>query len=311
MNNPLKICVVIVTFNRKELLLKSINVLTQQTYPLNKIIIIDNASTDNTEEILKNSPIFDPHLMTYIKLDQNYGGAGGFHFGVKKALELEPQWLYLIDDDAIAQPDTIEQLAQQLKNKDCIYAPIALNENKDTLCWPICININNKKKRINSFKDIKQELVQVDMIPFLGFTIHSHLVKKIGLPDKDYFISGDDVEYGNRVLKLNHSIYLVTKSILSHPLPARYTISFLGISLNCLVLDPWRRYYDTRNRLLNNKQKYGLSLRFFLTLSVIITKLPFVLIKEQQRWSQIKAHYLGIFHGLVGIKGKKIEPGQL
>ena len=47
-----KICAVVVTYNRKDLLVECLNALKNQTYPLDGIYIIDNASTDGTQELL-------------------------------------------------------------------------------------------------------------------------------------------------------------------------------------------------------------------------------------------------------------------
>lgn len=301
------ICVIMVTYNRKKLLLESLSALLNQSCSIRKIILIDNASTDGTEEALQQAQIFDRGNIEYHRLDKNYGGAGGFHFGVKKALGSENQWLFLIDDDAMAQPDTIENLSRHLKNKNNIYAPIALDRDREHICWPL----NHQSKRLSLYSHINKELIETTMAPFLGFTIHTSLIKQIGLPDKDFFISGDDVEYGNRVLCKAGHIYIVTNSILIHPVPPRYTVNISGLTFNCLKLDPWRRYYDIRNRLLIAKSPNTLNIHLLTTLLVILSKLVFTLIFEKQRLLQIKAYSLGIFHGIQGKKGKRIEPGQL
>ena len=47
-----KICSIVVTYNRKEILLECIAAILSQTYPVHKLIILDNNSTDNTKEYL-------------------------------------------------------------------------------------------------------------------------------------------------------------------------------------------------------------------------------------------------------------------
>ena len=65
---------VVVTCNRCELLKQAIDALLNQTYPLNKIVIINNASTDGTKEYLDN--VIDDRLIVIHK-ETNEGGAGG------------------------------------------------------------------------------------------------------------------------------------------------------------------------------------------------------------------------------------------
>lgn len=118
------VCGVVVTFNRKELLKDCLKALIEQTRPLDAILIVDNASTDNTPQILlemgyiqqlppeKNSEPYKTEFMSkiknlenesikiiYIRMNENTGGAGGFHMGQKHAFELGYDWIWLMDDD--------------------------------------------------------------------------------------------------------------------------------------------------------------------------------------------------------------------
>ena len=78
------ICAVVVTFNRKELLLECLDALLKQTYALNKIYLIDNNSSDGTYEILHGNGYLEHPQIVYEKLSENLGGAGGFSRGLQK-----------------------------------------------------------------------------------------------------------------------------------------------------------------------------------------------------------------------------------
>jgi len=109
MMNARRICAVVVTFNRKGLLIECINSLIRQTYPLYAIFIVDNASTDGTpvalkelgyisevpsgveESIWETSSTIEgrfPIKLYYIRLPKNLGSSGGFHEGIKKLMRL-------------------------------------------------------------------------------------------------------------------------------------------------------------------------------------------------------------------------------
>ena len=81
------ISAVIVTYNRKELLAKNIEMLLIQTREIDKIYIIDNCSTDGTYEYFVERGWSKDSHFSYIKTESNIGGAGGFYTGVKAAYE--------------------------------------------------------------------------------------------------------------------------------------------------------------------------------------------------------------------------------
>ena len=75
-----KIYVVIVTYNRLNLLIQCIAAVRDQTLAPHGIVIVDNASTDGTAEAIKGLAREDKRL-THLRLEENGGGAGGFGFG--------------------------------------------------------------------------------------------------------------------------------------------------------------------------------------------------------------------------------------
>lgn len=92
---------VVVTYNRIELLKENITALKQQTYPLHKIFIIDNCSTDNTPDYL--AQLNDPQIQN-IRMTKNIGGAGGFNEGIKQAVLSRCEYVWVMDDDTIPTP---------------------------------------------------------------------------------------------------------------------------------------------------------------------------------------------------------------
>ena len=141
------VCAVVVTYNRKVLLLECLEALRKQTRPLDAIYIIDNASTDGTPEILlKNnyipklppSDLIEPWeisflinrspeteinsqlsiIVNYVRMHKNTGGAGGFYEGVKRGYEKGYDWLWLMDDDAIPKENALETMISNILFKD-------------------------------------------------------------------------------------------------------------------------------------------------------------------------------------------------
>src|SRR4051794_13444369 len=106
MSPRVRVVAVVVTYNRKVLLGRCLEALERQTRPPEAVLVVDNASTDRTAELVAAQSD-----ARYVRLSRNGGGAEGFHHGVRIALAEEaPDWLWLMDDDCIAAPDALERL---------------------------------------------------------------------------------------------------------------------------------------------------------------------------------------------------------
>jgi glycosyltransferase involved in cell wall biosynthesis len=82
MNDKPEVSVVIPTFNRANELRNSIKSVLSQTFSDFELIIVDDASSDNTEEIITH---FHDHRLRYIKLSNNVGGAEARNVGIREA----------------------------------------------------------------------------------------------------------------------------------------------------------------------------------------------------------------------------------
>ena len=106
----MKVNCVIVTYNRLALLKECLAAIEKQTYPIHKVIVIDNCSTDGTEEYLKAYAVH-PQFQV-IRTEQNIGGAGGFSLGVKTSVLGGGDYTWMMDDDTIPSPKALEALMQ-------------------------------------------------------------------------------------------------------------------------------------------------------------------------------------------------------
>lgn len=293
---------VVVTFNRRELLLECLSALARQSCPLSAIVVIDNASTDGTQAAVKAYRTQCPCDIVYVKLEHNTGGAGGFAHGVSKAMELNCDWLWLMDDDAYPQPDALASLYQASPAPDNAYASVACRENE--LSW--AVNFVGDSGRLHTTRQVAAlpPVAEVSFFPFLGFLIHRKMVATIGIPDAGYFISADDVEYSLRARASGAKLLLVRASRIDHPIARVEYRNVLGRRLIYLSLAPWRRYYDTRNRLLVARNYYGVR---FWTEAVpgTLARFFFAFWLEADRWLQLKAIMAGCLDGIRGIKGMR------
>lgn len=208
-----KVAIVVVTYNRKELLVKNIEALIKQTYKDNKIFIIDNASTDGTEEYIKN--YIENNEIYYENTKINLGGAGGFNYGIKRAIELGYEYIWIMDDDTIAYNNSLEKLmeADEILNGEYGFLSSTAIWKDGTPC-----KMNRQKVTKDWYFDsqyLKNGLIRTYYATFVSFFIKSEVVKKEGLPIKEFFIWGDDVEYTNRISK-KYKCYITGESQVLH-----------------------------------------------------------------------------------------------
>jgi GT2 family glycosyltransferase len=270
-NKKETVCAVVVTYNRKNLLIECLEAIRKQTRPVDAIYIIDNASTDGTPDLLlekgyiKELPPKNltepwektfsiPHLLIdgstllpihYVRMHENTGGAGGFYEGVKRAYERGYDWLWLMDDDGKPKDNCLENLLNH-KDKGDFLAPLVIDiDNKDELSFVIW---DENKKNIKRLGDIQKEIYYKTANPFNGILISKKLVQKIGYPKKEMFIWGDEVEYQKRVIKNNFNVLTITSAIHYHPKGRVKQLKILNKFYINWQDNELKNYCDIRNR---------------------------------------------------------------
>lgn len=303
MNEPaLKVYAVVVTYNRRELLLRCLAALASQTRKPEMILIIDNASTDGSCEALSESGLLQRTDVQLVSLHENTGGAGGFSAGLRQAIDGGADWVWMMDDDAEPHSDALRELMQVAVDPANVYGSLATSG--DETSWLMTLLTPHPKTASTAIE--VPASAQVRMLPFLGFLIHRELVGKIGLPDAGFFIAADDVEYCVRARKAGARIIVAGKSHIEHPKSRPYEVRFPGFSLTALELPPWKRYYDTRNRLLIARKHCGVRL-FSQTIPGSFVRMGAALVKEPRKLAQLKAFTAGFVDGLLGRKGRRHE----
>ena len=241
---------IVVTYNRKKKLVKALNSLLNQTFSPKHIILIDNCSTDGTEELLKQEGLLSNKIIAYHKMQKNYGGSGGFYYGVKEAMKYDDiDFVSFSDDDAYFKNDFFEKVSMaQSQYKDCsAFCGTVKYANGD-------IQLDHRRKITNHnwLKEQQFEIVDyssnfyVDTFSFVGAVIKMDVLREIGLPHKDYFIYYDDTEYSLRVREKGKVINISSAEII-HDIVKKKVQTGKLIS--------WKNYYELRNSILMKKQQ--------------------------------------------------------
>ncbi|RIJ02065.1 glycosyltransferase, partial [Clavibacter nebraskensis] len=102
-----RVVAVVVAWNRRELVVETLAALAAQTVPLHEVVVIDNASTDGSADVIRAR--FPEVALT--TLPTNTGGAGGFTAGIERAISVhDAELVWLMDDDTVPDPPALEEL---------------------------------------------------------------------------------------------------------------------------------------------------------------------------------------------------------
>lgn len=203
---------IVVTYNRKEYLKKCLEALLEQR-EICDILIVDNYSTDGTKEEIEK--YINLKQIIYMNTGANLGGAGGFNYGTRKALELGYKYIWLMDDDCIVNKDSLKELLEADKHLNGKYGFLS-----SVVLWKdgkVC-KMNKQKISSNWFEQemlLKYGLLSTYYATFVSFFVRKEVVEDVGLPIKEFFIWGDDVEYTNRISK-KYNCFIVGKSQVLH-----------------------------------------------------------------------------------------------
>ncbi len=262
----MKVAAVIVTFNRKQLLLEVLGALREQKRPVDHIYIVDNCSTDGTTEYLLENHVIDINNFThfddrcvytqdnttYIRLNDNLGGAGGFHHGIKLAYENNFDWIWIMDDDICPAKDALSEYVKFIENCESeISALMGTREYEGEKFYFESYDHDFSNAFKLDFKKISREksnevsYFEIKDIPFEGPIINSNIIKRIGLPNQDFFIICDDTDYAIRLGKEAPIYCLDTVRLIR-------LISPFGSPVKENFFN-WKDYYTLRNIIHLNK----------------------------------------------------------
>jgi rhamnopyranosyl-N-acetylglucosaminyl-diphospho-decaprenol beta-1,3/1,4-galactofuranosyltransferase len=251
-----------------------------------EIILIDNASQDGTEEMVRlNYP-----NINYIKLKENLGSGGGYYEGIKIATKTS-DFIYTMDDDVCLKPDTLSEIVKgfQLLEKSL-------------------------PSRIGAVRSVgtghpEDVPTKLDICPWRGTLIKTAIIREVGLPSPDYFLYGEDLEYSLRLAKKGYCFYWVPASICQErhrDQDGKTHVEIFG-KRSARYQEPFRLYYAFRNEIFIYIQ-YKCILKVVHVFMYAI-KLTLMILKVEG-WNGQKAIMAiveGMIDGVMGSLGKNIK----
>jgi glycosyltransferase involved in cell wall biosynthesis len=299
----MKVLAYIHTFNDADIIEQTITALLQQTRAVDEILVVDNASTDNTldQPCLRHA--------TVIRNAKNTGTSGGVATGLDYAMEHGFDWTWIFDPDGLPAPDALEKMldlyaswpdAQQEKTAflACLHPERWRNSAPRNFTW---------RGFVPAKPTPGKSYYACDNAWWSGCLYRTAAVRKIGLPNVDYFLDWGESEYGYRMKRAGFDGYVcrdapINSNIRGYSALRRPNAEQVGETPAVLEHPPFRCYYTARNRLYFtlydlDKVQPVLLLRMVATLGLMMTK---VLIRPGRKGVQMQAFSRGVWDGVTG-----------
>ena len=258
MTDDRRIAAVVVTYNRLALLQRLVPALGE-VKGLDEVLVVDNHSSDGTAAWLREQAASSPVPVLTRTLPTNAGGAGGFHEGLRWAVERGADLVWLMDDDGLPDPECLAALLEHEQDLD-FWGPVVVDEaDPDRLVFPIRLPGSARTVRRTAEAEAAAEdgLLRGIVIPFNGVLVTRDLVQRIGLPRAEFFIWGDDHEYRLRAESAGARVATVVGARVLHPSVGNLgtPMAFGRTTYNDTPSD-LKHYCMARNNLVNLRQ-YG------------------------------------------------------
>lgn len=238
------VAAVVVTYNRKDKLPTVLDHLLAQTVAPTWIVVVDNASTDGTPEIVARYAVEHDRVVP-LTLAENTGGAGGFAAGMARGYELGADFVWIMDDDCYADATALEELlnglakAEETMGMQLPYACSLVKWVDGSIC-----EMNNPGTTWDWGRLLAkgQQNVLVTHCSFVSVLFPRWTLTRFGLPLKEYFIWFDDQEYTLRVTAAGPGVQCLNSTVV-HDLGVNRGVNFADVTEANL----WKFEYGVRN----------------------------------------------------------------
>ena len=254
----MKIHTIIITYNGVKWIEKNIRALIESSIKTD-IIIIDNGSEDGTQKIVKSYK-----EVQFIQSEKNLGFGKANNLGIKLALKQGADYLFLLNQDAWVNKNTISELIKtsKIENNFGIISPIHLNGSGSGLdilfshCIAPSIHNLNHFYFSDLIVDKVKDYYQVPFINAAAWLLHKDTIERVGLFDDLFYHYGEDENYCQRLKFHGLKIVFNTKSIIFHDREDR------KIKINNSTQEKQKRYLielaniNKTNKFFNKRIKY-------------------------------------------------------
>lgn len=255
-----KIFVVVLNYNGKDTIIDCLKSIYQADYNNYELIVIDNNSNDGSFELAKNY-FASAH---FIKNEKNIGFAAGNNIGIRFALEKMGDYVFLLNNDATIEKNTLSRLVEIAENnqKTGIVSPVIFKENGQDI-WFAGGKIKwLTMKAVHLFKPISQTPYETQYISGCAMLIRKDVFREIGLFDERFFLYYEDADFCVRAGRKGFKVFIAPNVRVQHCEKSEqnignkiYWLVISGIIFfkknSPIMLKPWISFYLFSRRMKN------------------------------------------------------------
>ena len=193
----MEIAVIIVSYNFERWLDQCLGSLRKSTQPVD-VIVVDNCSTDNTIKLVEE---YYPEVFL-IKNQRNEGFGKANNIGISQALNKNCNFVFLLNQDAWLDADTIEKLIEIIQKHPNfgILSPIHLNGKGDALDKGFSLYTGLREKiNLSVLQKKSSDPIPVRQINAALWMLPKKTLKEIGGFSPVFHHYGEDMDYINRL----------------------------------------------------------------------------------------------------------------
>lgn len=250
----MKLAVILVNYNGKKYNMSCIeSILAGAGAEDVKIIVVDNASQDDSMRLLEDRYAGDERL-ELLGLDDNYGFSRANNEGIGRAKSWGADCVMLLNNDTEIEPDMLRRLREcGERHSDSMIVPKIYYSDDRTRIWSAGGSVSPVIRKVRHIGLNETDEGQYDTEREIAFAtgcclwIPMKVIEKAGMLDERFFLYYEDTEYSFRLRRLGISIYYCPKAVMYHKVGA----STKGAD------SPLCAYYIARNWLLCNRMHLG------------------------------------------------------
>ena len=285
----MNIIAVIVTHNRLSLLKEAVEAIRQQLFLPQQLIIVNNGCTDETSAWLATQSSLQ------VITQDNQGASGGFYTGLKTAYEQGADWVWIMDDDTIARPDTLARMVDSLQAIQQVHPQYPLGFLVSKAIWtdghPHWMNLPEINRvqgpmPFNFFEE--QGALIARSASFVSLLVSRKAISQCGYPIKEFFIWSDDIEYTTRITRSGLLGGYVPESVVVHKTKTNYSSDLYQATPS----EAQKHFYGIRNNLYCRRLWKG-EFAFWSAVVKQIIVIPFRIMKKRKdhHWLFIRINW--------------------
>jgi rhamnosyltransferase len=296
-NQGFSVASVTVVYNGAHVLERHLEALKRQSHKLSEIVVVNNASTDASREIIATK---FPDV-TILALSENAGVGGGLAAGLEyAALTRGYDWVWLFDQDSVPAHNALERLLAGLGR-------VKADAKRVAVLAPVCENVETRTiysgllwqngRMVESTSNSDEATILVDVVISSGSLMRREAIAVVGLPRADFFMDFVDYEHCLRFRRYGFAIAVVRDSHLYHVIGEPTTFNIFGHTARWADHAPWRLYYMIRNEVFTIWEYYSSWRNKAFLFFRFIRFTFFLLLFGKHKRACIEMMYLGFLDG--------------